>query len=138
MKINYKYLIQLISITISIMMIVSVLVVVAAMAATGMPTELLGAVLALLLVCVCVNTHTTAPVAADADTSSTPGPSMPPLMRNNTGEVIEGRPYMNVDKKWLKGKENTILMAQVQQMSNEGEQDLSQILSEIKEGDKDN
>lgn len=138
MKINYKYLIQLISITIPIMMIVSVLVVVAAMAATGMPTELLGAVLALLLVCVCVNTHTTAPVAADADPSSTPGPSMPPLMRNNTGEVIEGRPYMNVDKKWLKGKENTILMAQVQQMSNEGEQDLSQILSEIKEGDKDN
>lgn len=111
------------------MMFISALVVFAAMAATGMPTALLGAVLALLLVCVCVNKHTTAP---------TPGPSMPPLMRNNTGEVIEGRPYKNVDQKWLKGKENTILMAQVQQMSNEGNQDLSRILSEIKEGDQDN
>ena len=84
-----------------------------------------------------------APVAADADPALTSETSMLPLskpllVRQNTGEVIDGHPYMNVDQKWLKGKKNTTLMAQVQQKSNEGDQDLSRILSEIQEGDQDN
>ena len=74
------------------MMIVSALVVFAAMAATGMSTALLGAVLALLLVYVCV--YTSALVAAPA---LPPGTSMPVLLRHNTGVVEPKDPHKNVD-----------------------------------------
>ena len=79
------------------MMIVSALVVFAAMAATGMSTALLGALLALLLVYVFVNIH--ALVAAPA---LPPGTSMPVLLRHNTGVVEPKDPHKNVDYESLK------------------------------------
>ena len=83
-----------------------------------------------------------APVAADADPALTSETSMLPiskplLVRQNTGEVIDGHPYMNVDKEWLKrvlsekSTQTSILKAQIQQKINEGDQDLILILIEI-------
>ena len=116
------------------MMIVSALVVCAAMTATGMPTAVLGAVLALLLVYVFVNIH--ALMAAPALPSGT---SMPVLLRHNTGVVDPKDPHKNVDYESLKASldgesfRSASLKLQLQQKFNDDEyQSVKKKLTEMR------